>query len=425
MEEKIKKFLNNYNYDIRKSNNARWIDQKCTMDVLSVVADCIIEFLDEDISREFTTKDIWTSKYTIENVQNIFNKPNPLEEATNEYDKWFGQPLKLLGNSKVLIEEKRGNKNYYKVNNFEILKYIALRDRFAHKFLVLYIVKVLKDSNIYKPFENFFEYQNKEYYQKLRTSFFEFIKLNTPINGDLECGRIFTKVLNPLAFEFKKCGTVGGRISNNVITLDMLMYNRPNWRDLYSKKPKEITREEYSKMYEKSKDDNMSTYKINKAKKQLREYNKKYNNGTSEISSDIDTGEKATHIHHIFTVSEYPLIASYVENLIALTPTQHLNHAHVNGNTNIINYEYQRLCLIAKIGKIKDNLQNDLVDKIYNFEDLCFVLNIGFKTDYFDNIYYLDFNSILEYVDFIYDNSENRDINELRVAEKDSEYKYE
>ena len=85
------------------------------MDVLSVVADCIIEFLANDITKEFTTRDIWYSEYTIENVQSIFNKPNPVKEAKNEYDKWFGQPLKLLGNSKVLLEEKRGVKNYYKV----------------------------------------------------------------------------------------------------------------------------------------------------------------------------------------------------------------------------------------------------------------------------------------------------------------------
>jgi len=422
MEDKIKDFLNSNNYDIRINNNARWIDQKCTMDVLSVVADCIMEFLKDDTSREFTTRDIWYSEYTVNNVQNIFNKPNPLEQATNEYDKWFGQPLKLLGNSKVLIEEKRGNKNYYRVNNIEILNYIASRDRFAHKFLVLYIIKVLKDSGIYEQFENFFEYQNKEYYQILRKSFFEFIKKNTPINGDYECGRIFTKVLNPLAFEFKKCGTAMGRISKNIITLDMLMYNRPNWRDLYSKKPKEITREEYSKMYENSKDDSMSTYKINKAKKQLREYNKKYNNGLSEIKSDFDKGEKATHMHHIFTASEYPLIASYVENLIALTPTQHLNHAHINGNTNAINYEYQRLCLIAKVGKIKESLKSHISNKIYSFEDLCYVLNIGFRTDEFDYITYCDFSTVLEQIDFMYEDSEENRL--LGVAEKSTEYTY-
>ncbi len=402
MEEKIKQFLNSNDYDIRKNNNARWIDQKCTMDVLSVVADCIIEFVGDEIEKEFTTNDIWYNEYTVENVQSIFNKPNPADEARNEYDKWFGQPLKLLGNAKVLIEEKRGNRNYYKVNNMEILKYIASRDRFAHKFLVLYITKVLQDSDIYSYFDNFFQQQNRESYQKLKVKYHSFIQENTRINGDLECGRIFAKVLNPLAFELKKRGTERGSISSNIITLDMLMYNRPNWRDIYNKKPKEMTRIDFERMYEISKDDKMSAYKINKAKRQLKQYNIKYNDGISEILNGVENGEKATHMHHIFMASEFPLIASYVENLIALTPTQHLNHAHINGNTNSINYDFQRLCLIAKVGKIKECLEDEEKEKIYSFEDLCYVLNVGFSTDKFEYVAVFDFTTILEYIDFMY-----------------------
>ena len=137
MEKQIQEFLSENDYDIRKSHNGRWIDQKCTMDVLSVVADCILEYIGDDTEKQFTTRDIWYSEYTIKNVQSIFNKPNPKDKATNEYDKWFGQPLKLLGYSKVLEEVKIGNKNVYKIKKIEILKYIASRDRFAHKFLVI------------------------------------------------------------------------------------------------------------------------------------------------------------------------------------------------------------------------------------------------------------------------------------------------
>lgn len=399
MEDIIQEFLSTYDYDIRKNNNGRWIDQKCTMDVLSVVADCILEFLGEDLEKEFTAKDIWFSKYTTENVQNIFNKPDPTSKAKNEYDKWFGQPLKLLGNSKVLIEEKRGNKNYYILNNYEILKYIASRDRFAHKFLVMYITKVLKDSGLYGVFEEFFEHQNKKYYQKLRDEFFEFIKSNTAINGDLESGRIFTKVLNPLAYELKKKGTVKGHISKNNITLDMIMYNRPNWRDINSNKPKETTRVEHAKNNPDLEYDNMSKYKINKAKKELRKYNEKYRNGLSEMSGSVDEFEKATHMHHIFTAAEYPEIADYIENLIALTPTQHFNHAHIDGKTTEINYDYQKLCIIEKIGKIKENIENESVPTIYSFKELCYVLNRGFRTYAFYDVEDLDFDKLIEFVE--------------------------
>ena len=38
----IQKFLDEHDYDIRKTHNGRWIDQKCTMDVVCLVSDCIV-----------------------------------------------------------------------------------------------------------------------------------------------------------------------------------------------------------------------------------------------------------------------------------------------------------------------------------------------------------------------------------------------
>ena len=143
MDEEIIGFLNSNNYDVRLSKNARWIDQKCTMDVLSMVSDCIMEFVKDNPKKEFTTKDIWYYEYTVKNVQMIFKKPDPLEKAQNEYDKWFGQPMKLLGYSKVLNETKKSGRNYYTVNDEKILKYISKRDSNALLFLKLYIEKVI------------------------------------------------------------------------------------------------------------------------------------------------------------------------------------------------------------------------------------------------------------------------------------------
>lgn len=102
-----KEFLNKHNYDIRVSGDARWIDQKCTFDVVSIIADCICEYVDGAEEREFTVSDIWHSEYTRENVIEIFSKPDPALEAGNEYDKYFGQPIKLLGYSKVLSVRKK------------------------------------------------------------------------------------------------------------------------------------------------------------------------------------------------------------------------------------------------------------------------------------------------------------------------------
>jgi len=37
----VEKLLNSKDYDIRKSNDARFMDQKCTPDVVCVIADCV------------------------------------------------------------------------------------------------------------------------------------------------------------------------------------------------------------------------------------------------------------------------------------------------------------------------------------------------------------------------------------------------
>ncbi|HHV7037088.1 TPA: hypothetical protein ACUM0T_001814, partial [Haemophilus influenzae] len=89
-----------------KSGDARWIDQKCTYDVLSVVSDCILEYIENTNNKEFTVKDIWLSEYARENVISLFSKPDPKLKASNEYDKYFGQPIKLLSYSKILKYRK-------------------------------------------------------------------------------------------------------------------------------------------------------------------------------------------------------------------------------------------------------------------------------------------------------------------------------
>lgn len=91
----ISDFLDKYDYDVIKTGDARWIDQKCTYDVVSIIADCIIEYVDENDVKEFTVSDIWHSEYARENVISIFSKPDPELKAGNEYDKYFGQPIKL------------------------------------------------------------------------------------------------------------------------------------------------------------------------------------------------------------------------------------------------------------------------------------------------------------------------------------------
>ena len=146
MEEKLKKFFEDKDYDIRKNRDARWIDQKCACDVLLIIADCILEYVGDEIEKEFTVSDIWHNDYTRENVIQIFSKPDPEFKAKHEQDKYFSQPIKLFSYSGLLDNTKKGNKYFYKVKSFELLRYISLRPMNAIYFLNEYIKKVLKDS---------------------------------------------------------------------------------------------------------------------------------------------------------------------------------------------------------------------------------------------------------------------------------------
>lgn len=399
----IQKFLDEHDYDIRKSRNGRWIDQKCTMDVVCLVSDCIVEYTSNRPEKTFTVNDIWYSDYTVENVQQIFSKPDPTQKASNEYDKYFGQPIKLLDAAGIIHGEKNGHGYTYTIINQELLEYISFRERNSFNFLCLYIEKVLKDSGLYRVFEYFFRMQDKASFKELKDAYTLFTIANTPINGATECGRIFTKVLNPLACKYRKCGTERGHLSKDIITQDMIMYNQRNWRDILSEKPKEMTRVDYEITLPRPDDDYMTSYRINRAKRNLRRFNDMYRDGKTELFDERHIMDPATQMHHIFPAGDYPEIADYLENLIALTPTQHFTYAHPNNNTQYIDRAYQYLCLIAKTGMIRENLlENKGEPIIYDFYLYQTVLNTGLSTDEFFEIQEMDFAGVLNRIEKYY-----------------------
>lgn len=423
-EQDIEVFLNQTDYDIRKTGNARWIDQKCTPDVVTIVADCIVNYVSqspslssEDVvtvvadyvvgyaSEEtvFSSVDIWHNEYTVINVESLFKKPNPDEKkARNEYDKFFQQPMEMLSYAGVLNKHKIKNRNFYSIKNRELLDFIALREKNALTFLKIYIHKVLIDSNMWEMFEVFFKKQDAQTYAYLKTKFAEFIIKHTPIKGETECFRIFTKVLNPLAYTYNIQGTEKGRLSRHKITYDMLMYNRDNFRDIYANKPKEFTRRQYAEQQGISLTSNYTKYLSQKAKRVIRTFNDTYRGGITEVTDINHTQDVATNIHHIFPESAFPQISAVLENLIALTPTQHYNYAHPLGNTQIVDESFQHLCLLAKIHSIESNLKSNIEETIYDFEKLIFVLVEGFSDTTFNEIDDMDFERVIQKINFRY-----------------------
>ncbi|ELY1993133.1 hypothetical protein SL054_002503, partial [Flavobacterium psychrophilum] len=201
----IKEYLQKFDLDVRKSGDARFMDQKCTPDVVSTIADCVINFVGNEKNKQFTVSDIWESQYFIKNVKAIFNKPLATNPTTNsEYDKFIQQPLRMLAYANILNIVKIGNTNHYKIANFEILEYISLKDRNAFLFIYDYLEKVLNDSGIFKYFEEYKSlYENGKLdsngFDELKSRFQKFIIGNTKINGVVEVNRIYPKILNVFA----------------------------------------------------------------------------------------------------------------------------------------------------------------------------------------------------------------------------------
>lgn len=399
----MKQFLEEHTYDIRKTGNGRWIDQKCTMDELCFVADCVVNYLDEGGCEPFKSPNIWHAEYSIKNVMELFSKPDPTDKTTiDEYNKFFRQPLKMLSTAGVLSERKVGSEIQFRVENRDILNYLSLNERNCMDFLCSYIEKTLKDSGIWDYFASFFDEQTKERYQEVKQAFHEFCIKYTPINNSAEPGRIFAKVINPLAVKYKKKGSERGHISSKIITLDKIKYNQPNTiRD--KDKEKNVSRQQ-AKLDPNTTTVNASyNYQVTKAMNRLRKYNDKVNASRSEVTDKFSIGSVATHMHHIFPKSSFPSIADYVENLIALTSAQHMQEAHPNGNTQVIDKDFQYLCLICKTESIRRNLMYGLgSSNFYSFDNFMTVLDTGFNSTFFVGLSQNDYNSVISGIEMNY-----------------------
>lgn len=372
----IQSFINKQNFDIRVSNNGRFTDQKCIPDVLCAVAESVLAYIDGDTTKGFTKDDIWHSDYSNALITESFSKPDiETNSTTSEYDKFFAQPLKLFASANILSETKQGRANYYIIKELEILEFIALREKNALDFLFLYLNKVMTDSGCIHLFDEFFTLQDKNSFNRLCEGLDYMYRTYTKIKKDYEPPRIYNKIINIFAFKKKKLGSVKGRISKYPITIDELRYNRVNWRDIG--KGKNMSRQEFARQSENAISNNKGYYEraVTKAKEFVHSIEK-----YSEVHPY--PAYVATEAHHIFMKSEFPSIADCAENIIALTGTEHYSYAHPNRNTQRTDPNYQMICLLSKLDSIERNFQNGRND--YSLADFAMVLNIGLKTEQFN-----------------------------------------
>ncbi|MCL2688542.1 MAG: restriction endonuclease [Chitinispirillia bacterium] len=375
MERQIAEYLDQYNFDVRKTKNSRFMDQKCTPDVICAVCECVVEYVKDNVSIQFTKNDIWKSEYANNLITESFSKPNlSKEDAKSEYDKFFSQPLKALSYAKILNEEKIGTTNYYNVRNAEILQYISLREKSALFFLDCFLTKTMEESGMIQSFNTFFQRQNSASLKDLCDGLLQLYRTNTAIKGDYEPPRIYNKIINILAFKRKAKGIVKGKVSKNTLTIDEIRYNRINWRDL--NKDKTISRQAYNELFQQNIGDSKGYYKyyVQKAKKLVRQLHP-----YSEIHRFPEY--PGLQAHHIFMESEFPEIADYPENIICTTPNQHFYRAHPNNRTSVVDSGYQLICLLCKLDTIEMDIRSG--SNNYSLSDFVNVLNIGFDTSTF------------------------------------------
>ena len=321
-------FLSKQNLDIRqrgKEPASRFIDQKVTPDVLSVIANSIVS-LNKDT---FTSRDIWDSAEFSSSVHIYFGKGDVnLQDFRNEYDKFIGQCLNTLNFSRVItLIGKRSTSNLFKITNEEILLFISSSDKNSYIFLLNYLKETLRQSDFLKPFETFFtsnSITNNDYVM-LKENFDKFMKHYSNISNSnfYETKRIFTKIINPLAVDRQALGSISGRLSKNIITYSELLYNRTNWRDI--NKPKGISRQQYRIDIANSDDEKIRKYLIEKAKKSIKQYHT-FKNSKNKLESEIHDSnniENCFHAHHIFPECDYEEISDTLENIIILTAGQH------------------------------------------------------------------------------------------------------
>ncbi len=378
MKDKINSYLNEFDLDIRKSHDARYVDQKCTPDIVCFMADCVMNMI--ATKSTFSINDIWGTQYFIQNSRVIFNKPWANDKrAYNEYNKVLSQPLKLLAYAKILSVKKINRVLTFTVRNEELLDYISRKDFNAYTFLYCYFTKVMADSGFAKYFEEY-KTQCLVDAEKARTiiydKYFMLINGNTPTHSRLDIQRIFHKVFNVYAAVHHLPGSSG-----KTALYSDLMYNKINWRDVA--KDKTSTRQGAKSQEKLKKQQVINAYYIQKAIRLIKKIHT-----CSEVHDSWGIGE-ATQVHHIFPKSQFPQIAHYAENLILLTATQHNTKAHPNNKTQQINKDYQLVCLLAKADTIETSLNQD-GEEYYRKESFVRVINTGLNSEWSDSLSFAD-----------------------------------
>lgn len=366
-------------------------EQKTTPDLLWCVSHVILDVTKDDRNLVFSDKEIRLSPVFDNLMQDYFSKP-PQHLAINEYNKVSSYQLGLLSYAGV-IEQVSQRPKKYKINNLQALEYMAINDLNASKFLTEYTEKFLTDNRLISYFEHFKNNPTQPNYLVAKDKYWEWAKINTAIKGNnpTHTYRVFNKIFNVYCYKHRIPGEDGSNVTSGPCPYSFLIYNRTNFRD--ENMPSGITRREYREQVLADIDASgvVEVVLLQKVKYEIR---KKYD-GVSEIQEQ-DLGfvaNSGVHIHHMLPQASHPEFSLSRENLIALTPGQHLSFAHVQGNTQRINPDFQKICLKRKFQHIRESINNG--EDFYKLPQFVKVLNIALNVDLDDNSNLIDVDSVL------------------------------
>ncbi len=365
-------------------------EQKITPDLLWCVAHVILDITKDNPDKIFTDKDIRESPVFNSLMQDYFCKA-PQEDAENEYNKVSSYQLGLFTFAGIL-EQVDSQPKKYKVNNKEALSYIAVNDLNASHFLIEYTEKFIHDNGLGQVFENYRTNPNQNNYIKAKEAYWNWARVHTAIRGTdrKHTYRVFNKMFNVFCYKNRLSGQASSRVITGPCPYSFLIYNRTNFRD--RDMPSGMTREQYkNEILSEINQGGIVETLLQKAKDAVKA---KHDNDSEIIDPALDYyPNRGVNVHHILPKHSYPQFSLSKENLICLTPGQHLSLAHIRGNTQTINPQFQIICLKKKFEQIKISLEAN--GGFYNLKEFIKIINTNFGWTIDENATVAEVDSIL------------------------------
>lgn len=359
---------------LKTPNTGVHYEQKITPDLIWCVSHVVLNLIGNDQSRVFTDKDIREPLVFNSLMRDYFSKA-PQESAENEYNKVSSYQLGVLAFAGILDQVAERPKKY-QVNNMEALKFIAVNDFNASSFLCEYTEKFITDNGLSEVFENYRQNSNQDNYLKAKEAYWNWAKTHTAVKGDdrRHTYRVFNKLFNVFCYKNRLPGEDASNITSGPCPYSFLIYNRTNFRD--KDMPSGMTRQQYQEeVLSEIEQGGVVETLLQKVKDLV-----KTKHGNDSEIKDLEFNyvtNSGVHVHHILPRHSYPQYSLSKENLISLTPGQHLSLAHVEANTRTINPEFQRICLKKKFKHIKNSIEAN--DGFYDLKEFIKILNTCFN----------------------------------------------